>query len=64
MKKIYALPIRLEIDSTNPDRYARRIAEIIHDAVEQFSIHEFHGSWIDMEYSIYIKAEEGDFGNA
>ena len=62
MKKIYAFPIRLEIESKNPDKDARRIAETIHDAVEQYSLNSFHGQWMDMEYSVYIKADEATFG--
>ena len=61
MKKRYAMPIKLEIDSENPDLDAKTIAESIHDAVERFGSEKFHGQYFDMEYSIYIKADEKVF---
>ena len=61
MRKEYSLPIKLEIKSENPDIDAKRIAESIHDAIEEYGAKEFHGEYFDMEYSIYIKAPKEDF---
>lgn len=60
MKKEYVMPIHLEIDSKNPSLDARRIAETIMDAVEEYG-RDFRGQFFDMEYSIYIKAEKEVF---
>ena len=61
VKKVYSMPIRLEIDSRNPDLDAKRTAEAIYDAVEHYATKVFHGKEYDMEYSIYILAEKEVF---
>lgn len=60
MKKKYVFPVQIEIDSDNPNVDARKIAEKIYDAVEAYSVQDFHGGWLDIKYSIYIKADEGE----
>lgn len=61
MKKEYTLPIKLEIISENPDLDAKRIAESISDAIEDYGSQEFDGEFFDAEYSIYIKADKEIF---
>ena len=61
MIKRYALPMKLEIRSEHPDLDAKKIAEAIHDAIEKYGSEVFHGEYFDVEYSIYIKADEKEF---
>lgn len=64
MKKIYSLPIRLEIDAEAPDRYARETAERIYDAVREYvNGPEGEGvTWLNMSYSVFVRADPETFG--
>ena len=61
MIKKYSFPIKFEIKSKHPDLDAKKIAEAIYDAVEKYGTEVFHGEYFDMEYEIYIKANEEEF---
>ena len=64
MERIYHMPVRVKIDSDNPDKVMRGIAEAIYDAV---TVHtgstEFNAAvrFCDVEYSIFIKADAQTF---
>ena len=60
MEQIYHMPVRVKIDSDNPDRVMRGIAEAIYDAVANHTCsREFNEAvrFCDVEYSIFIKAD-------
>lgn len=61
MRKEYTIPIKMEIESENPDLDAKRIADSIYDAAEKYGLEIFHGEHLDMGYSIYIKADKREF---
>ena len=64
MKRIYHMPVRVEIDSDNPDVVLRGIAEAIYDAVaDHTGTKEFDAAvrFCDVEYSIFIKADTQTF---
>lgn len=65
MKQIYHLPVKVEIESDNPDVVMRRIAETIHDALDEYtSKDEFaaHVPSVNIEYSIYVRPDHETFG--
>ena len=64
MERIYHIPVRVKIDSDNPDMVMRGIAEAIYDAVKAHTCsREFDAAcrFCDMEYSIFIKADAQTF---
>ena len=64
MERIYHMPVRVKIDSDNPDRVMRGIAEAIYDAVANHTgSMEFNVAvrFCDVEYSIFIKADGKTF---
>ena len=64
MERIYHMPVRVKIDSDNPDRVMRGIAEAIYDAVEAHTgSREFDAAcrFCDVNYSIFIKADGNTF---
>ena len=64
MERIYHMPVRVKIDSDNPDRVMRGIAEAIYDAVEDHTgSREFNSAvrFCDVQYSIFIKADAQTF---
>ena len=65
MERIYHMPVRVQIDSDNPDRVMRGIAEAIYDAVEAYTGRRELEAAIRrcvVEYSIFIKADGRTFG--
>lgn len=64
MERIYHIPVRVKIDSDNPDRVMRGIAKAIYDALEAHTgSMEFNAAvrFCDVEYSIFIKADAQTF---
>lgn len=64
MERIYHMPVRVKIDSDNPDMVMRGIAEAIYDAVaDHTGSMEFNAAVrsCDVEYSIFIKADGKTF---
>ena len=64
MERIYHMPVRVKIDSDNPDRVMRGIAEAIYDAVaDHTGSREFNAAvrFCDVEYSVFIKADAQTF---
>ena len=64
MERIYHMPVRVKIDSDNPDRVVWGIAKAIYDAVEAHTgSREFDAAvrFCDVEYSIFIKADAQTF---
>ena len=64
MERIYHMPVRVKIDSDNPDRVMRGIAEAIYDAVADHTCsREFNAAvrFCDVEYSVFIKADAQTF---
>lgn len=64
MERIYHMPVRVKIDSDNPDRVMRGIADAIYDAVKAHTgSREFDKAvrFCDVEYSVFIKADEKTF---
>ena len=60
MERIYHMPVKVKIDSDNPDRVMRGIAEAIYDAVAKHTCsREFNAAvrFCDVEYSVFIKAD-------
>lgn len=65
MERIYHIPMRVKIDSDNPDRVVREIGRVIYDAIaEHTGRREFNAAvrLCDVEYSIFIKADAKTFG--
>ena len=64
MERIYHMPVRVKIDSDNPDMVMRGIAEAIYDAVEALTgSREFDEAvrFCDVEYSIFVNADAQTF---
>lgn len=64
MERTYHMPVTVKIDSENPDKAMRGIAEAIYDAVtEHTGRKEFDKAvrFCDVTYSIYIKADAQTF---
>lgn len=64
MERIYHIPVRVKIDSDNPDRVMLGIARAIYDAVaEHTGSRQFNAAvrLCDVEYSIFIKADAKTF---
>jgi len=62
MKQTYHLPVRVEIESDNPDKDLKKIAEAMYDAVNDIvKDPDFRLKWFDMEYSIFVKADKETF---
>lgn len=64
MERIYHMPVRVKIDSDNPDRVMLEIAKAIYDAVmDHTGSREFNAAvrFCDVEYSIFIKADAQTF---
>ena len=60
MEKIYHIPVKVKIDSEDPDKVMLGIAETIYDAIaDHTGGREFNDAVrsCDVEYSIYIKAD-------
>ena len=60
MEKIYHIPVKVKIDSKDPDKVMLGIAETIYDAIaDHTGSREFNDAvrFCDVEYSIYIKAD-------
>lgn len=67
MKNTYSLPVKVFIESDQPDSIMKAICETMYDAVKNFIYdpkNEFdnHVKHFDMEWSIYKKADEKIFG--
>lgn len=65
MKQIYHLPVRVEIESDNPDAAMLKVAEVIYNALAVFmncSDFNEHVRVSDVEYSIFVKADKETFG--
>ena len=64
-KETYCLPIKVEIQSEEPDVAMREIAEVIYDAINNWSLANvtLHpGRTLDVEWSIYRKPDPETFG--
>lgn len=64
MERIYHMPVRVKIDSDNPDRVMREIAEAIYDAVVKYTCSGESNAAVrfcDVEYSVFIKADAQTF---
>ena len=64
MERIYHMPVTVTIDSDNPDRVMRGIAEAIYDTVKAHTCsREFDAAcrFCDVEYGIFIKADAQTF---
>ena len=64
MERIYHMPVRVKIESDNPDMVMRGIAEAIYDAVADHTVSlEFNAAVrsCDVEYSIFINADAQTF---
>lgn len=63
MERIYHMPVRVKIDSENPDMVMRGIAEAIRDAIEKYISGSFNEKvkFCDVEYSIFVKADAQTF---
>ena len=62
MKQIYHLPVRVEIESDNPDKDLKRIAEAMYDAVNEIVKDPvYRPKYFDMGYSIFVKADKETF---
>ena len=67
MKQTYSLPVKVIIESEQADAVMRRISEVMYDAVKAFcedpaKEYDDHDEDIDMDWSIYTKADEKTFG--
>lgn len=65
MERIYHMPVRVKIDSDNPDMVMRGIADAIYDALKVHTgSREFDANvrFFDVDYSIFIKADKQTFG--
>ena len=64
MKKMYTIPIVLEIDDENPDQRAKETAECIYDAVSALAIEmdEKGVRYFDIGYSVFVKPDAATFG--
>lgn len=64
MQKTYHMPVKVIIESENPDKMMRGIAEAIYDTIEKHTgSMEFNAEvrFCDVQYSVYIKADERTF---
>lgn len=62
--KKYILPIKVEIKSDNPDKEIKRIADCIYDSITAMTNkpgYKQRVNLLDLDYSIYIKAENDAF---
>lgn len=64
-RETYVLPIKVEIQSEEPDVTMREIAEAIYDTVSAWSsanIEPHPGRTLDVQWSIYKKPDPKSFG--
>ena len=65
MRQTYHLPVRVEIESDNPDVVMREMADAMYDALKGYMTgikFDDNVKFSEIEFSIYYKADKETFG--